>query len=265
MDDATTWLDRESDISDLAVFLDFDGTMAPIVERPDEASPVDGIAELVEELAQAVPVAVISGRGLDDVRRRLGAREIYYAGSHGMEVRAPQGQRYDFEELKGVLPELDRREKWLRDACSEISGVEVERKRYGIAVHFRRNPEARHSVEELVNEAARGSGRLKVSSGKMVREVQPDVELDKGTALRYIRDKIDPQRRRRPIYIGDDRTDEDAFRVIADDGIAILVDSDGRDTEARYRLRDPEAVHDFLQKLVTRLASDEDARSSTRE
>lgn len=94
---------------------------------------------------------------------------------------------------------------------------------------------------------------MKTTSGKMVREVQPDVNLDKGTALRYIGERIDPEGRRRPMYIGDDRTDEDAFAVIGDKGVCILVGDEPRETLAHYGLRNPAAVCTFLEKLAARL------------
>lgn len=254
MKEATQWLQEQADVEDLAIFLDFDGTLAPIVERPGDARPVEGVAPLIERIAEWLPVAIISGRGLDDISDRLGAEGIHYAGSHGMEIRGPHGEHHEFEELTELLPELDRREARLREELSDVAGVEVERKRFGIALHYRRNPKARPTVEEVAAEAADASPRLKVSTGKKLRELQPDVELDKGTALRYILDRVDPEGRRRPLYIGDDRTDEDAFAVIGDEGIPIVVGDEGRETLAKYRLRDPEAVRNFLERLANRLA-----------
>lgn len=255
VEDARQWLEQTESVDDLVVFLDFDGTLAPIVDRPAQARPVEGVVAIIEELATLVPVAIISGRGLDDVRRRLGAEGIYYAGSHGMEIRHPDGRRHDDPELTRMLPGLDRHEEWLRRIFAEVEGVEIERKRFGIAVHYRRNPEARSKVEQRVAEVVRRNPGLKVGQGKMVREVQPNVELDKGTALRFIRDQIDPDTSRRPLYIGDDKTDEDAFAALEDDGISILVGQATWETGADYRLSDPMEVRQFLRDLVEELTS----------
>lgn len=253
MQSAMEWFDEQDVFDDLAVFLDFDGTLAPIVDRPGEARPVDGVTEVVEAIATRLPVAVISGRGLDDVAQRLGADGIYYSGSHGMEIQSPDGERDETPQLQALLPVLDHHEEQLRRRFAEEPGVEIERKRFGVAVHFRRRPEARDTVQRVVEEAAGQSPKLKWSTGKMVRELQPDVDLHKGTALRAIRERIDEEHALRPIYIGDDRTDEDAFEAIADDGIGILVAQDQRPTAARLRLDDPVQVKAFLRRLAKRL------------
>ena len=253
MESALQWLEEQVDVSDIALFLDFDGTLAPIVERPDDARPLDGVAGLVERLAAALPVAVISGRGLDDVSRRLGARGIYYSGSHGMEIQDPDGERDHSEELEELLPALDHAEGVLREQFEGTSGVEIERKRFGVAVHFRRRPEAGEDVTRAVEDIASDTSGLTWSTGKMVREVQPDVELDKGTALRSIWERINANGARRPMYIGDDRTDEDAFEEIRDTGIGILVAGEPRSTAGRLRLSDPQNVREFLGRFAEKL------------
>ena len=250
MRDAMEWLDEQQRVDDLALFLDFDGTLAPIVERPDDARALDGICELVEAVAAVIPVAVISGRGLDDIMERLGARGIYYSGSHGLEMEGPDGTRRELDELRALVPQIDQQEARLRHRFAEVEGVEIERKRYGVAVHFRRRPEAQRKVEEAVEQAVRSSEGLKWETGKMVREVQPDVDLHKGTALRSIWGQIDPDGHRRPLYIGDDRTDEDAFETIADGGVGILVSDAPRPSAASLRLADPRRVREFLKALA---------------
>ena len=253
MQSAMTWLKKQSKVEDLVLFLDFDGTLAPIVERPDDARPLDGIRELVELIAERIPVAIISGRGLDDVVKRLGAQGIYYAGSHGMEIQDREGQRHEADELKELLPELGQHEAWLRDWFSDLPEIEIERKRFGVAVHFRRAPTAGVEVEQALQRILERSPGLKIGTGKMVREVQPDVAQNKGTALRFIWDAIDKQRRRRPIFIGDDVTDEDAFEVIRDRGVGVLVARQGRSTAAELILESPKQVRQFLYCLVDKL------------
>lgn len=251
MQSAMKWLENEADIEDLGVFLDFDGTLAPIVERPGDARPLPGICALVESLGDEFPVAVISGRGLDDVQQRLGARNIYYAGSHGMEILSPDGSRHEAPEVEKMLEALDRHEKWLRQEFNGTRGVEIERKRFGVAVHFRRNRSAQMKVEETLNQIVGKSEGLKVGTGKLVRELQPDVDWNKGTALRFIVSQLQ-DKTLRPLYIGDDTTDEDAFEEIRDEGVGILVAEEERDSAAHLRLHDPEEVRLFLQHLASR-------------
>ena len=253
MDDALDWLDEREQLGDLALFLDFDGTLAPIVERPGDARPLPGVTELVEAIGTAIPVAIISGRGLDDVVERLGARSIDVAGSHGMELMYSEGERETSDRLRRFEAIIDDVERQLRDRFSEVPRIEIERKRFGVAVHFRRRPEAREIVEKALEKILEDHDELTLGTGKMVREIAPDLDIDKGTALRAIRQKIDSDGRRFPVYIGDDTTDEDAFEAIRDDGAGILVAEDPGPSAARFHLDDPRTVREFLRRLATRL------------
>ena len=252
MKDAMEWLEEQDRVDNLILFLDFDGTLAPIVERPGDARPLEGVPELVEKLGQELPVAVISGRGLDDVMERLGAKGIYYSGSHGMEFADHDGHRDESEEVRALLPALEEVEGRLRKVFGDDEALEIERKRFGVAVHFRRKPRARQKVEQVLAEAVGTEPRLKMGFGKMVREVQPDVDQHKGTALRKIADQMG-ETSGRPVYIGDDKTDEDAFEAVADEGFGILVAEEQRRSAATLRLETPQAVRAFLQALVERL------------
>lgn len=250
MKSAMEWLREAGDLGKIALFLDFDGTLAPIIERPREAKALEGTEELVSALGEKIDVAVISGRGLDDIRRRFWVDDIYYAGSHGMEIVAPDGRVHEPEAVEQYLPVLNRIEGPLRDRFAGRDGIEIERKRFGLTVHFRREPEAKGEVEQVLGQIVAENPGLKVGLGKMVRELQPDVEWDKGHALRFIQKQLaDVGRGGRPIYIGDDWTDEHAFEVIEDEGIGILVSEEERPTAARYGLANPGEVQEFLRAL----------------
>lgn len=253
MDHAFHWIDSREGVGDLALFLDFDGTLAPIVERPGEAEPLDGVVELIEAIGRVLPVAVVSGRGLDDVVDRLGARGIDYAGSHGMEHLDAQGNRETSKRLERFEAVIDDVEAELRERFSEVPRIEIERKRFGVAVHFRRRPEAREIVESALEKIVDDYGDLRIKTGKMVREIMPDLDIDKGTALRAIRDRIDADDRRCPVYIGDDTTDEDAFEALGDEGVGILVDDEPGETAATRRVDDPREVRELLRRIVERL------------
>ncbi|MCV7267145.1 trehalose-phosphatase [Mycolicibacterium doricum] len=234
------------------LFLDYDGTLSPIVSDPDAATLVGGAAEALEQVAAVCHVAILSGRDLADVQARVGAPGLWYAGSHGFELRGPDGTYHQNQAAAGVVPVLERAAGELRDRLAQIPGVRVEHKRFAVAVHHREVASADH-VAEILSTTRRLGQRagLRVTSGRMLVELRPDVDWDKGTALLWIRDRIDSAGSPLPIYIGDDLTDEDAFDAVRFDGIGIVVrhDEDGdRKTAARFSLQSPDQVREFLQR-----------------
>src|SRR6185312_4803664 len=119
------------------VFLDYDGTLSPIVADPAAARLVDGAAEALELVAAACPVAVLSGRDLTDIRTRVDTAGIWYAGSHGFELVAPDGTYHENEEASVFVPVLERAADELSRTLAQIPGVRVEHKRFAVAVHYR--------------------------------------------------------------------------------------------------------------------------------
>jgi alpha,alpha-trehalase len=232
------------------LFLDYDGTLSPIVSDPGAAALVDGVAEELERLAGVCPVAILSGRDLADIRTRVGIPGIWYAGSHGYELTGPDGSYHQNEAAAAVVPVLERAAAELRDTLAQIPGVRVEHKRFAVAVHYREvSPE---HIGEIFATTHRLGQRddLRVTSGRMLVELRPDIDWDKGTTLAWIRSRIDEAKSLVPIYIGDDLTDEDAFDAIRFDGIGIVVrhTEDGdRTTAAHFALEGPDQVREVLQ------------------
>ncbi|MDZ7700389.1 MAG: trehalose-phosphatase [Deltaproteobacteria bacterium] len=247
----------------LVIFLDYDGTLTPIVESPDQAVLSDEMRETVIHLARRFTVAVISGRDLDDVREKVGIDDIFYAGSHGFDIAGPGGHHEIFQQGKEFLSELNEAESILKERLTNINGALVERKKFSIAIHYRKVLEGEAGqVEEVVEQVNSRFDGLRQSYGKKVYELQPDIEWDKGKALRWVLDALDLEGTDvLPLYIGDDTTDEDAFRAINDDGIGIVVMDEPRPTAAQYRLRDPGQVRTFLNRLATAF---KEKRSSAR-
>jgi trehalose 6-phosphate phosphatase len=243
-----------------AVFFDFDGTLSEIVNDPDSAQLADGAADALTSLSAQCPVAILSGRDLADVRQRIGLPGLWYAGSHGFELTGPDGRHHQNAEAAESVPVLADAAAALADQLGDIPGVAVEHKRFGVAVHYRNA--ARDRVGEVAA-AVRSAGQraaLRVTTGREVIELRPDVDWDKGKTLRWVLDYIrdnEGSSSLLPIYLGDDITDEDAFDAVADDGIAILVrhsDDGDRATAARYALDDPDRVREFTERLARRLA-----------
>lgn len=234
-----------------AVFLDYDGTLTPIVERPELAVISEEMRQTVRDLARYCTVAIVSGRDRQDVERLTGIKDIYYAGSHGFDIAGPAGRKMEFQQGSDYLPALDKAEKALHERLDRIEGAQVERKKFAIAVHFRRVAALQRSeVEGAVDEVLAQSKGLRKTGGKMIFELRPDIDWDKGKALSWLMRKLDLDRRDVvPIYLGDDLTDEDALREIENRGIGILVRDEARPTHARYALEDTAEVRIFLQTL----------------
>ena len=235
----------------LAIFLDYDGTLTPIVSRPDEAVLPNSTRAILRTLAAIIPVAILSGRELKDVRQRVGIDAIIYAGSHGFDIAGPRGLRR--QEAREFLPALDEAEKNLRRKLDGIADALIERKCLSIAVHYRNvNENDFPKLERIVIEIAARHRKLRMIDGKKVYELLPNIDWDKGKAVLWLLEKLEHPHAH-PIYIGDDRTDEDAFRALEQRGIGILVSEEPKPTAASYSLRNPVEVERFVRELVATL------------
>jgi alpha,alpha-trehalase len=238
-----------------AVFLDYDGTLTPIVARPDLAILGDPMREVIASLAMRATVAVVSGRDVMDVRGMVGLDGIYYAGSHGLDIVGPDGGPVRPERMGDpgrYERSLARAEHELRERLRSVEGALLERKRLALAVHFRQVAEDRvGEVEEAVETTSTSFPDLRVTTGKKVLELRPDLDWDKGRALLWLLAELgldSPEVT--PVYLGDDDTDEDAFRVIRRTGIGVVVGRDGPPSHARWALEDTDEVAAFLAGLA---------------
>jgi len=241
-----------------AVFLDYDGTLTPIVDRPEDAVISQGMRRIVRELAGRCPVCVVSGRDRRVVQELMGLDNLIVAGSHGFDIWSPEGTiaREEGTEFEALL---DRVKTRLHEELDPIEGALIEPKRTSVAAHYRLvSDEERPRVREVVDTIlAEHPDELRITPGKMVYEIQPDIEWDKGRAMVYLLEILDLARDDVvPLYLGDDVTDEDAFEALADRGIGIFVGSAddpevaGRTTAADYIVFSPEEVRQFLDTLA---------------
>ena len=264
--------ERVADAPGLLLALDFDGTLSPIALRPDLSVLPPETKEVLGRLA-AVPrveVAVVSGRGTEDLTSRVGLDDIAYAANHGLEIRRSSSlwKHPVADKAEGLMVKI---EEALRPVVAEVPGALLEPKGMTLSVHYRRvkSPERVRHLRMLFQETVKqwlDSGEARLTTGKLVMELRPAVSWGKGHALAVLLGhtaselgpaSFDAQGAytgstdgRLPLYLGDDSTDEDAFRAIVHLGIPVKIGTPDRSTAARYWLRSPDEVQRFLEQLA---------------
>jgi alpha,alpha-trehalase len=235
-----------------AVFLDYDGTLTPIVARPELAVLSSDMKRAVERLAAACTVAIVSGRDRADVERIVGIGSLFYAGSHGFDIAGPGGRRMEHEEAARFAPALRQAARELHRRLDSIAGSLVEDKKFAVAVHYRLvADEEVQEVERAVDDVVARHEELRKTGGKKVFELRPRLDWHKGKAVDWLRTALGVGGADvLPIYLGDDETDEDAFESLREGGIGILVADAPQPTRARYRLRDSAEVRRFLERIA---------------
>ncbi|XP_050224124.1 trehalose-phosphate phosphatase A [Mercurialis annua] len=258
----------------IALFLDYDGTLSPIVDNPDCAFMSSAMRSAVKNVAKCFPTAIISGRSRDKVYEFVGLKELYYAGSHGMDIMGPvrqsvsdehtncirstdqQGKEVNlFQPASEFLPMIDEINSSLIESTKHIKGAKVENNKFCVSVHYRNVDEKSWTtVAQCVHDVIKNYPRLRLTHGRKVLEVRPVINWDKGKAVTFLLDSLGLSNCDDvlPIYVGDDRTDEDAFKVLRERncGYGILVSSTPKESNAFYSLRDPSEVMEFLNSLV---------------
>ncbi|KAG5529430.1 hypothetical protein RHGRI_029976 [Rhododendron griersonianum] len=256
----------------IVMFLDYDGTLSPIVDDPDRAFMSDSMRATVRNLARYFPTAIVSGRCRDKVYSFVRLAELYYAGSHGMDIKGPsKGAQYK-NDAEGVLcqpasefvPMIDEVYQALLEKTKSTPGANVEHNKFCISVHFRLVDEKRWGeLAQQVRSVLKEYPKLRLTQGRKVLEIRPTIKWDKGKALEFLLESLGYANCTDvfPVYIGDDRTDEDAFKVLRErgQGFGILVSKIPKETNASYYLQEPSEarnfshtfpVMDFLQRLV---------------
>jgi len=237
-------------VGPVGIFLDYDGTLTPIVERPQDARLSPAMRDRLDRLARYFPVAIVSGRDVETIRRLVGLDGLTYAGEHGFDIALADGRRIVPEGRETAAPAIESIAEALTARLADINGVLLERKRFSLAVHYRRVAAAHvDHVRQTVRDAAAQHPEVRVLSGKRVEEVQPRTDWDKGKAVDWLRQTWLPAGAT-VLFVGDDTTDEDVFRRLRDGDVGILVRDQPRPTAARFRLDGVAQVAAFLDRLT---------------
>jgi trehalose-phosphatase len=240
----------------LFIFLDCDGTLAPIADTPEKAAVPEGTKRVLSLLSKKddYRVAVISGRALRDIKKKIGLKRVIYSGNHGFQITTP-GFSYSLPVPSGYRNTLRQIKSSLRLGLSGIGGVLIEDKGFFLSLHFRLvKTEKVHLVKSIFRDSVSFSlkkGKVAVRPGKKVFEIGPPVLWNKGKIVLWIlaRREFNPGGNKfLPVYIGDDITDEDAFKALKGRGLTVFVGRPNA-SAADYYLKDTREVARFLRLL----------------
>jgi trehalose 6-phosphate phosphatase len=250
-----------------AVFLDYDGTLTPIVDRPEDAVLSERMRDEVRSLAERTTVCVVSGRDRPVVAQLMGIEDLVIAGSHGFDIGGDRDGMVRHDAVTGFADLLCTVTDRLRTEIESVRGSAVEPKRFSVAVHYRLVAPGEHRYVKAVVDTllADYPDQLTVTPGKMVYEIQPKVDWNKGRAVQYLCHALHVDGEEFvPLYLGDDITDEDAFRTLKEPadgmrqchGIGVVVadlgdpEQAGRSTAADFVLESTGEVQRFLSTLA---------------
>lgn len=238
---------------ELFLFLDYDGTLTPIVEDPAQAVLAPDTKTVLDGLSrnEDCHVIVISGRSLSDLQEKVGLKKVIYVGNHGFEISGPQ-VRFEnscFPQFRKIFHRILEE---LKPELTAMPEIFIEDKRITASIHVRRLDPARkplfkRTLQKITRPYVQ-SKEIMLREGKEVYELRPAAEWDKGRAALWLIKDRDPERTV-SIYIGDDQTDEDAFLALKDSALTIHV-GDGR-TAAKYFLENPDQVKTLLAEIVS--------------
>lgn len=241
----------------LVILLDIDGTIAPIAPRPEQVIVSPDTCKVLEALTKisGAHVAVVTGRSVADAQRLVSIPGIGVIGNHGFEVLGEEGELISEPAAHSYLGAIQSAAKRLVAETKTVPGVVIEDKKWTLSVHYRlvARP-AIAKLTEYVNAAASQLG-LVVTRGKEVLELRPPMKINKGTAAVLWTKQVGIAASNSAVYIGDDRTDEDAFRELRAEfprAVTIRVgDPDhGEETAAEFRVETPAEVTKFLVELA---------------
>lgn len=237
--------------NELIVFLDYDGTLTPIVERPENALLSPTMLQCLTQLSQKYTTVIISGRELNNLKNLINIPNIYYSGNHGFEFTGPECSNMFYQIGHEFVDELTAVYQALYGVFQKIKGCIIENKKFSLSIHYRLVDENLHEyISQKIEDNLSSFPNLTRHYGKKVFEIRPNIHWNKGLAAENILTQFKLVKNNLiPVYIGDDVTDEDAFTQFGLNGITIKVTPESYKTNAHYFLKSPKEVLEFLIHL----------------
>lgn len=239
----------------ILLFLDYDGTLTPIADKLENAVIPLETKYILKKISKHnnIKLAIISGRSLEEVKSLVGIKNCIYAGNHGLEIKGPS---INYKNLVSVnfRPLLFEIKKELEERLSYIKGILIEDKILTLSVHFRlvkikESQIIKNTVIEVIN-FLNIKEKIELVFGKKVIDIRPFINWNKGEAVKLILEEQSIKTNNIfPIYIGDDTTDEDAFKVLKDNGLTIFVGKP-RKSDAKFYLNNSLEVLEFLKNVL---------------
>ncbi len=236
----------------ILLLFDFDGTLTPIVSKPKKVKLSPAVRKYLKKLSKnkRIDVGIVSGRELKDIMRLVGIKGIYYVGNHGLELKGP-GSFFIHPSFKKYNPYVKTIADALRRGISGIKGAILEYKRLSLSLHYRlvpaKNISKLKSIFMSISMPYIKSGKVKLTRGKKVLEVRPPLSWDKGKVVKIIKN-MTGKKNTLTLFVGDDVTDEDAFKVLKKGDFSIRVIKK-KSSKARYFLKSPNEVRRLLVKI----------------
>lgn len=233
-------------------FFDYDGTLTPIVQQPDLAKISPEMKEIIRQLSLKYKLAIVSGRERKNLQTLVDIPGIFYAGDHGLDIIGPDISMIH-PKAKKFLPLIQDISKSLDKSLSHIPGVIVEKKKMSVAIHYRQVSKEDLSglKAPLKNILKENKEHIRLLKGKKVVEFLPNIEWNKGKAVSWILNILGLVWSEHKIfYLGDDTTDEDAFRILRTRGTSILIAEKAEKSAADFRLSSPEEVKCWLKQFL---------------
>jgi len=241
----------------IMLFLDYDGTLTPIVDTPDKAGISEETKSLLRDLSESpwCRLAIISGRAIKDVRAKVGLKEVVYSGNHGLEIIGPQ-ICFTAPVSTSYKIILERIKDTLKKRLSGVKGALIEDKGMSFSLHYRLVDKKKIALVKTVFHETTAAElvrrKINIKAGEMVLEVTPATENDKGKVVLWLLAREQFRKGEKqilPIYIGDDLTDEDAFKALKNKGLTVLVGKKAS-SQAKYYLKDTKEVRKFLESIL---------------